>query len=123
MPFQVTAILIAAAIVAASMGLCCFIVTLVMNSIGVPLFPLPSDVKAACNSKHCGSPATRGLKEVADTLRAKGEYAYISGEKPGVYCDRHRPRFADQHPKFRILGAALVWVCLVAGLLATFRAR
>jgi hypothetical protein len=54
-PFQVKAALFfMAVIVAASMGLCYFVVTLVMNSIGILVFPLPSDVKAVCNSKAAG---------------------------------------------------------------------
>jgi hypothetical protein len=103
-PFQITAFLIVAAIVAASVGGCYRVVTFAMNSIRIVLLPLPPDVSAICNSRGCSSPATRGLKEVVDTLHDRGKYKYLPGENPGVYCDEHQPRLTDQHPRLRVLG-------------------
>jgi hypothetical protein len=120
-PFQVTAFLYTALAVAASIGLSYLIVTVVLNRIAEPVFPLPSGITAVCNSEGCKNPATRGLKEVADALTDKGEYIYVSGEKPEVYCDKHRARFGDRHPIIRILVTALLWVCLVWGVLAISR--
>jgi nucleoside recognition membrane protein YjiH len=122
-PFGVAALLCIAAAEAASMAFSYFLVTVVMNRITEPVFQLPGGVAAACSFRGCEKAATRGTREVVEALERRREYRYLPGEKPAVYCEQHRPRFADRHRITRILATAVVWVCLVWGGLAHFQPR
>ena len=120
-PFQVTAFIMAAGFVAASIGLSYLIATVLMERFDEPVFPLPYGVTNVCNFEGCENPATRGTKEVIDALKDKDKYFYLSGEEAGIYCGKHRSKSSKRHPMIRILITAAIWVCLIGGLLAVAR--
>ena len=67
----------------------------------------------AASSQKCKNPATIGFGYVVEALNRRQEYRFAPGEKPEVYCEKHRPSFGDSHPSLLIIVAAVVWICLV----------
>jgi hypothetical protein len=101
------------AVLAASLWLTYVVVKLILNRLREPVFPLPPGVKASCSFQACQNLATTGLRDVVEELNTSGEYRYLSEDKPGVYCDKHRPSFGYCHPYIQIFIAVTVWVCLI----------
>jgi hypothetical protein len=106
--------LIVVIVVAATIGLAYLLAKLLLSAIMRRVLPLPSGFAVICSSHGCCNSATIGLEHVVQALNRRGEYRFISGKKAEVYCEKHRPSFANDHPTLQFFVAAGVWICLVS---------